>query len=110
MDLENINISPKSLNARINRIKDMLPRQSNSVHHIALILAAGRNRRELALIINTVEALGHDHDAVARYVVFLQRLADDFFGAAVRVHICCIPGVDSALVGVLDQREGFVFV
>lgn len=102
MNLENIDISPKSLNTRINRIKDMLPRQSNSVNHIALILTASRNGGELALVINTIEALGHDHDPVARDIVCLQRLADDFLRAAVRVYICCIPCVDSALVGVLD--------
>ena len=50
--------------------------------------------------------LGHDDDFVARDVVLLQGLADNHFGLAVGIHVGGIPGVQSHIVGGLEERQG----
>ena len=50
-------------------------------------------------------AFSHDDDFVARYVVFPESFADDFFGFAVRVDIRCIPGIETHVIGSFENRQ-----
>ena len=48
-------------------------------------------------------AFSHDDDFVARYVVFLECFADDFFGFAVGVDIRCIPAIEPHVIGSFEN-------
>merc|ERR1711974_273973 len=76
-----------------------LARETKAVHKLAVVGGAERGR---VVIAHGEEDLGHDDDAFARNVVLLERLADDLLRLAVAVDICRVPGVDAALVGVVD--------
>ena len=54
-------------------------------------------------------AFGADDEFVAGDVVFFDGFADGFFGDPVRVDVGCVPGVEAAVVGGFEEREGFVF-
>lgn len=43
---------------------------------------------------------------MSRNIILLDRLADDDFRGAVAVHIGCIPGVETTIVGGFEEREG----
>lgn len=49
------------------------------------------------------EAFSQYDDFVARYVVFLESFADDFFGFAVGVDIRCVPGIDPHVIGSFEK-------
>ena len=52
------------------------------------------------------KAFRQNHDFVAGDVIFLDCFADDFFGGAVGVDVCCVPGVDTPVVGGFEDGEG----
>jgi hypothetical protein len=113
VNLQHINIRPQPFNTLFHRIKNMLPTQAHPIRHEPIVLCTRRNHRHstrIRLIRNSIKALRHDHHAVPRDVVLLQGLANDLLGAAVRVDVRRVPGVDAGLVGVLEEGQGAVFV
>lgn len=87
MDLQDVDICAQTFDAGINCVEDMLARQSGAVDEWTVVGSGGRDGRELALVINAEEALGQNDHAVARDVVLLQSLSNDFLGFAVGVDI-----------------------
>lgn len=134
MDLQYINVGSQALDTGVYSIEDMLARQTNAIDKVAAITCCGSDRWEFALVVNTVETLCQDHDAITRDVVLRQGFADDLLRSAMRIdirlsqmstifngwnlRICrpkwqftySIPRVDSLLVGMLNEGQGFLFV
>ena len=129
MDLQHVDIGTQSLDAGVDGIEDVLARETNTVHKAAVVVRGGGDGRHLAFIVNTEEALGEDDNTVTGDVVLLQSLSEDFLRLTVGVDIGLgmtksvsinlswaggstyrIPGVDTTLVSVLDQRKGFFLV
>ena len=100
VDLKDVNVRSQTLHTRLDGVDDVLARETKAVHKLAVVGGAERRR---VVIAHGEEDLGHDDDAFARNVVLLERLADDLLRLAVAVDICRVPGVDAALVGVVDQ-------
>jgi hypothetical protein len=58
VDLQNVDVGAQSLHAGVHGVEDVLPRQPNTVDPVAVILARGRNRRLVTLVIDTEIAFG----------------------------------------------------
>lgn len=131
MDLQHIDVGAQALNASVHRVEDVLAGQAHAVDKFAVVACRCRNGRKPTPVIHAEVTLGQDDDAVARDVVLLQSLAENRFRSAVGVDIrlpepdqyvaftlfklslCSthrVPGVDTLLVGMLDQRQGFLFI
>lgn len=78
VDLQHVDVRAEPLDAGVDRVEDVLARQADAVDEVAVVAGRGRDGREVALVVNAVEALGQDDDAVAGDVVFLQGFAEDF--------------------------------
>lgn len=87
MNLQHIDIRAESLHARINRIEDMLPRETSAIDEFTVVCRRRRNGWKFALVINAEVAFGQNDHAVARDVELLQGLADDFLGPTVGVDV-----------------------
>jgi hypothetical protein len=87
VDLQDIDICAETLNASINRIKDMLARKTGTVNKWTVVSRRCGNGREVSLIVDTEETLGENHHAIARDVVLLQSLSDNLLGFAMGVNI-----------------------
>ena len=68
------------------------------IRQVAMHCNAASRVRSLLITYNSI-ALGHDDDLPAWDVVFAQRFSHQALGFAVGVNVCCIPGVDPAVVG-----------
>ena len=90
MDLQHINVRAQALHARVHGIENVLARQPNLIHHVAVIRRYRRDGRLRAVRRDAEVAFREDHDAVARDVEFLERLADDFLRSPVRVRVCLL--------------------
>lgn len=110
MDLQNVDMGSQSRNTLVNSIKDMLPAQANLIDHLAIICTRSSNRWLASIARNSEIAFAQDDDFVSRDIVFLEGLADDLFRASVGVDICCVPCVETDIVGMLEEWEGFFFV
>lgn len=51
-------------------------------------------------------AFGQDHHLVPRDVVFLDGFSDDLFRHAVAVHVGCIPGIKTSIIGCFEEGKG----
>lgn len=102
MDLQDVNVCAQTFDTSIDCIEDMLARQSGAVDERTVVGSGGRDGRELALVINAEEALGQNDYAVARDVVLLQGLSNDFLGFAVGVDIGL---VDDLSVGTRQKES-----
>lgn len=87
MDLKDIDICAQTLDASIDGVEDMLARQSGAIDKWTVVGSRGRNGREVALVVDAEEALGENDHAVARNVVLLQGLSNNFLGFTVGVDI-----------------------
>jgi hypothetical protein len=77
VNLEHIDVCAETLDASINGIEDVLARQTDTVDKVTFVTRGLPDGRELALIVDAVEALGHDDHTVAGNVELLQGLAND---------------------------------
>lgn len=87
VDLQHIDVCPQTLDALLHSIEDMLARQTNLVHELAVVCRHRRNAERRVILIDSKVALGQQHDLGARDVVLLQRLSDDALACAVRVDV-----------------------
>jgi hypothetical protein len=87
VNLEHIDVRAETLHASVNGIEDVLARQTDTVDKVTFVTCGLPNGWELALVVDTVEALGHDNHTVAGNVELLQGLANNFFRATVGVDI-----------------------
>lgn len=62
MDLQDVDVCAQSLYAVVHRIEDVLPRQSDLVHQLAVVLHYGGDWWLLATGVNAKVAFGKDHD------------------------------------------------
>lgn len=62
-----------------------------------------RSRPDLRRFAHGSVAFSHDDNFLARYAVFLESFADDFFGFAVGVDIRCIPGIEPHVIGSFEN-------
>jgi hypothetical protein len=79
----------------------MLPRQAHPINKRPIIDRHLRNLR-LRDRVDAKVALGQNDDVGPRNLKRPQRLADNLFGSAVAVGVGGVPGIDAALVGVLE--------
>lgn len=113
VDLEDVDVGSQSLDARINSVKNMLSAQPDPVNPLRVnITPRGCVYTLLSLfgVCDAEVALCQDNDAVARDVVFFKSLAKDSLGFTVRIHISCIPGGYSCVVGMFEEGESGLFV
>lgn len=87
MDLKHIDIRSQTLNTSVDSVEDVLARETDAVHKVAVVLARGRDGGKLALVVDAEEALGEDNDAIAGDGVFLEGFAEDLLGDAVGVDV-----------------------
>jgi hypothetical protein len=87
VNLQHINVGSQSLDTGVHSIEDMLARQTNAVDEVAAIACRSSDRWEFAFVVNTVETLCQDHDAVTWDVVLRQGFADDLLGPTMRIDI-----------------------
>lgn len=87
MDLQDIDIRAQPRHTRVDSVEDVFPRETNTVHEIAVVLGGHSDGRLFALVVDAEEALAENDDSVARDRVLLECFADDFLGAAVRVDV-----------------------
>lgn len=120
MDLQDIDVGAQSLHALLDRVEDVLAAQTDSVDHVAVVGGACGDGDGGVFFLHAKVAFGEDDDFVAGDVVLLESLSDDLLGVAVGVDVGLtmldllknlykiaygIPGVDAALVGVLEKRQ-----
>ena len=91
MDLQDVDICPKSSNASVDGVEDMLPTQPNLIDHCSVVCAGCGNMRLASVARNTEEALAENDDFASRNIVYLKSLSNYFFGLSVRVDVCSIP-------------------
>jgi hypothetical protein len=103
VDLENVDVGAQALNAGVDGVENVLAGETDAVHELAIVDSRGGDRGHLAFVVDTEEALGQEDNAVAGDVVFLEGLAEDFFGLAVRVDVGLI--VSSDIVGGIWQEH-----
>ena len=90
MNLQHIDIRTQPLDTRLDRIKNMLPRQPHLIHKLPIVnavlgripFASRRSRR-----INAEETFGENDQFRAWDFVLADGFADDFFGAAEGVDV-----------------------
>lgn len=87
VDLQDVDVCAQTFDASIDGVKDVLAREAHTVDECSVVLCGGGDGRELALVIDAVEALGQNYHAVARDIVFLQGFSDNDLGSAVGVDI-----------------------
>ena len=87
MNLQHVDVSAQTLDTRINRIKDVLAGQANTVDKVPIIAGCRGDGWEFALVIHAEEALGQDDYAVARDVVLFQGFANYLLGSAMGIDI-----------------------
>lgn len=86
MNLQNIDVGAKSLDAGANSIEDMLPRQANLIDHFSVISAQGCNRW-LRARYNAKVAFAQDYNLRAGDVVLFESFPNDFFGTTIGVDV-----------------------
>ena len=110
MGLKDINISPQACDTGVHSIHDVLLQQPHLIHlHIVVPSLTGRIDRSSRRV-DVMKDLGHDDYLAAGDVVLSQKGAKDFFGAAVRICVGDVEGVDAGIVCVLEDGEGFFLV
>ena len=87
MDLQYINIRTQPLYTPIHRIEDMLPAQSNLIHHFAVVGCHSGDAGLGARGGDAEIAFREDYDLLAGNFILFKGFADYFFGAAVGVNI-----------------------
>lgn len=87
VNLEHVDVRAKTLDAGVNGIEDMLARQTDAVDKSPFVARGLPDGWELALVVDAVEALGHDNHPVAGNVELLQGLANDLLRATVGIDI-----------------------
>jgi len=94
----------------IDSSEDGLAREAALVHVVDCLVDVlqGHHFGAVAFSDGTA-AFSADDEFVAGDVVFFDSGADDGFGGAVRVDVGCVPGVEAAVVGGFQEREGFGF-
>ena len=98
VDLEDVDVGTQALDTGVDGVEDVLAGETDAVDEFAVVDSRGGDRGHLAFVVNTKEALGEEDNAVAGDVVFLEGLAEDFFGLAV--------GVDVGLIVSFEIRDG----
>lgn len=110
VNLKDVDIRSKTFHAAIHSVKDMLPRQADLVHAGAIIARQLRRVDGSPVLVDKLEAFGHDDHLRARNVVLFDGGADNLLGPAVRVRVCHVPCVDATVKGILEDGEGFFLV
>lgn len=108
MDLQHVDVRPQARDALVDGVEDVLARQADAVDELRAVVGARREDGRLRAVLGDAEvAFGQDGDLVTRDGVLLERLADDFFAAAVRVDVRLLVLLVSERPGLLESGKIF---
>lgn len=110
MDLQHVDVGAEALNAVLDSVKNVLPRQADLVNARPVVARENRGINGAFCLINKLEALGHDDEFGSRDVVVLDGCAENLLRPAVGVGIGHVPCIDALIERVLENWEGFILV
>lgn len=113
MNLKQINIIRlQPLQRRIDRIEDSRARESSLIDVVLAgsELVAVLNVQNLTLFTHEAKALGQKNEFVPRYVVLFDHSPDHLLADPVRIDVGCVPGVQTTVIGALEERLHLLFV
>ena len=103
MNPKNIKIRSKTLDACLNRVKNVLARKSHSVYKLAVVGPA--SSWSDGPFLGAKVALRQDDNALTRNIVLFQRLSHNLLWSSIAVNIRRVPGIDSPLVRMMKHLQ-----